>query len=224
MNIDRARGEPTRRQKVSLGYVSALPPRAGQGARAALALTSKLRVWLMISQKKRALLTTLLAIAMPVAATAQQSPTQQQVEGWFMELQQVHQQLEGIQMQALQDPQLSAAQEELGDEIRQAIEARDPRMGERMARVEALEAEAMDAQQSGNVDLLQALVVEAQQIQEHFMTVQQEVLEQPAIATKVSSFQARLERKMVEVNPDAQNLISRFRELETMIEQALRGG
>jgi hypothetical protein len=94
------------------------------------------------------------------------------------------------------------------------MERIDPAMDERMARIEALESEAASAQQQGDGQKLQQLMVEAQQIQFHFMSVQQQALEKPQIATRVADFQTRLERRMLEVNPQAQNLINRFRELE----------
>jgi chromosome segregation ATPase len=174
---------------------------------------------------KRALLTAALMVGLPMAAAAQAggAGSQAEVEGLLREMQQVHTQLEGLQQQALQDPQLSAAQEELGEEIKVAMERIDPQMEQRLSRIEALEGEAASAHQAGNGERLQELMAEAQQIQQHFMNVQQQALEQPQIATKVDAFQTRLERRMVEMNPEAEGLINRFRELETRL-MALMGG
>jgi cell fate (sporulation/competence/biofilm development) regulator YlbF (YheA/YmcA/DUF963 family) len=182
------------------------------------------------SRMKRALFTAAIVLGMPTMLVAQEAdhqtavPDQEELEAIFAELQQVHLQLEEIQMQALQDPQLSAAQEQLGEEIRQAMESHDPTMKDRMARVQALETEAANAHQAGDHDRLQLLMTEAQQLEEHFMAVQHHVLEEPAIATKVTAFQTQLERKMVEVDPDAQTLITRFRELEGRLQAAMRAG
>lgn len=181
----------------------------------------------MKSMMKRGLLTAAIVLGVPAIAVAQAPaalPNQQEVEGWLMELNDLHQQLEDIQRQALQDPALFAAQEELGEEIRMAMEQRDPSMAQRMARVESLESEAIGAQQSGDTQKLQELMAEAQQIQEHFMSVQQSVLDQPAIASKVDDFQVQLERKMLDVDPGSAGLITRFRELETKLQTAMRGG
>ena len=82
------------------------------------------------SRSTRAVLTALLALGLPAVAAAQApapaNASEAQVEEWFAEFQQVHQQLESIQAQALQDPQLSAAQEELGQEIQLAMATADP--------------------------------------------------------------------------------------------------
>jgi hypothetical protein len=176
---------------------------------------------------QRALLTASLMMFAPALANAQQAPaaaaTQQQLEALFQEFQQVHLQLESIQIQALQDPALAAAQEQLGQEIRQAMESTDPSLPQKISRIEALESEAMNAQQTGDANRLQQLMVEAQQIEEHFMTVQQQVLESPAIASKVSAFQTQLETKMKQVNPQTETLITRFRTLETQLASAMGG-
>jgi mevalonate kinase len=168
------------------------------------------------------------ALATPGILAAQQAPPatpdQQELEAIFAEFQQIHLQLEDIQMQALSDPQLNAAQEELGQEIRAAMEDRDPAIRQRIERMEALEGEAVSAQEAGDVDKLQALMTEAQTIEEQFLTVQQQVLEAPPIAAKIDAFQAQLERKMIEVDPGTATLIARFRELETRLEAALGGG
>lgn len=165
---------------------------------------------------------------LPAAALAQTpapaDPSEEQVEAWFNEFQQVHQQLEGIQAEALQDPALNAAQEELGEEIQLAMATADPNLDQRVARVQAIEAEAAAAQQEGDVERLQELMGEAQDIQNHFMQVQAATLEQPAIATKLAAFQEQLEARMIDINPEAQALMTRFRELEQRIEAALMPG
>jgi len=175
---------------------------------------------------RRALFTAALALGLPAMAITQEAAAadQQEVEGWLREMEQVHNQLESLQMQALQDPQLSRAQEQLGEDIRVAMERLDPAIQQRMARVEALEVEAVAAQQGNDVQKLQQLMQEAQQIQQHFMIVQQQVLEEPQIMAKVTDFQGQLERRMVEMNPQAQALISRFRELEGKLSAAMQSG
>jgi hypothetical protein len=151
----------------------------------------------------------------PGAATAR--ATAENVQAWFGEIGQIHEQLEEIQVRALQDPELSAAQAELGEQIKQAMEQADPALAQKLARMETMEQEAAAAQQAGNTAKLLELGAEAEGIQRQFLAAQEKALEQPAIAARVTAFQQRLERKMSEVNPDTQKLIARFRELEAKL-------
>ena len=163
------------------------------------------------------------AVAAPAVLVAQsgtepaQAPAQQEMDAVFLEFQQVHMQLEDIQNQALQDPQLNATQTEIGSEIRAAMEAQDPTMPDRIARMTTLETEAHAAQQSGDNARLEELVTEAQSIEQHLLALQQSVLQEPAMAARIADFQTQLERKMAEVNPETQALIARFRELESRL-------
>ena len=145
------------------------------------------------SRSLRVLLPALLLAALPVAAAAQQpsaAPAPQpgpppEVQGWLTELQQLHGRLEGIQQKALSDPTLSQAQEALGTSIRQAMNSIDPGLEQGLQRMQALETEAATAQQQGDQAKLQQIGLEAQQIQQKFMTAQQSALAQPELAAKV---------------------------------------
>jgi len=162
-------------------------------------------------------------IAPGQAPSQEEGATQQEMQSWFAELQQIHGQLESIQIRALQDPQISAAQEDLGVAIREAMEAADPTIEQQLARVETLENEASEANEAGNRERLEQLAAEAQAIQQHFMGLQEQVLVQPEFAGKLADFQTRLEEKMVEIDPIASTLINRFRELESKLAAAMGG-
>jgi chromosome segregation ATPase len=178
---------------------------------------------------KRTLLALVALVALPAALPAQQ-PQQpgaqipENVRPLLMEMQQLHVRLEGIQQQALEDPQLSAAQDALGESIKQTMETIDPTLTESMERVQDLETEAAEAQRSGDQAKLQQLAAEAEQIQTKFLTAQEQALQQPALAAQIDSFQTQLERKMAEVDPEAQALIERFKELQVQIASVMQGG
>src|SRR5690606_33697251 len=160
----------------------------------------------------------------PATGDTAPAPSGEGMQAWFTEMQEVHQQLEVIQQEALADPELSAKQEALGEEIRLAMEVVDPSMTQRMERVQELETEATAAQAAGDTEKLQQVIQEAQQIQEHFLNVQQTALSEPTMAAKLQDFQTALEAKMVEVDPEAETLIVRFRELEAKISALMNGG
>ncbi len=171
-----------------------------------------------------------LVLAVPSLVEAQQaaplSPAApgEEVEALLAEYEGLHRQLQGIQQRAMEDPDLAAAQIALGDRIRVAMESEDPTIAADLERAESLEVELQTAQQTGNAERLEELLAEAQEIEEHFVTVQQAVVSQTEIASAIGEFQAQLERKMHEVEPNAASLIQRFQELEMMLEQAFRAG
>lgn len=158
----------------------------------------------------------------PAAPTAPEGPSAE-LQGWLIELQQLHGRLEAIQAQALADPTLSAQQEELGTSIRAAMEAIDPALPQSMTRIQALESEAATAQQAGDQARLEQIGAEAQQIQAQFLNAQQQALQKPELAAQVEAFQVTLEAKMKEVDPEAEQLIARFQELEQKLSAAMQG-
>lgn len=181
---------------------------------------------------RRGVLTAFAALALPSALLAQESvappeqstlPEQEEVQGWLSEIQEIHGKLESIQRQALQDPELVAAQDALGASIKSAMEAADPTLELAMARVPLLEGEAQAAQTAGDQEKLQALSAEAEQIQRQFAAAQQQALQQPGLAAQVDAFQQQLEQKMAELDPAAGQLISRFKELESKLATMLQG-
>lgn len=175
-----------------------------------------------IRGSKTILLALFTLLLLPGALAAQGAPTpnpqmQEQVRTWLTEMQSIHERLESIQQRALQDPQLVTQQQALGESIKTAMEQIDPTLTQSMTRVQGLEVEAQAAQQSGDQAKLQKLAAEAERIQQRFISAQEQALRQPELASRITSFQTRLEKKMAEVDPEATKLIRRFRELESKV-------
>ncbi len=176
----------------------------------------------------RVFLVALATLVLPSTLFAQQPPApalqnQQQLETWFVELQQIGVQLGQIQAKALEDPALQAAQESLGTEVKTAMDRVDPGLSASVDRVAALEQEAVQAQQAGDHAKIEQLARELQQIQVRFITAQNQALQEPALAAKVEAFQTRLERRMIEIDPQSRQLIDRLRELEGKLQAASQG-
>lgn len=191
------------------------------------------------SNLKQAILATVFGIALPALAVAQGAPTptpapsaeetelspqELEMQEWYVELEQLHTQLETLQNQALADETLATRQEALGEEIRLAMEAQDSTTATQLGRMSTLEAEAMAAQEANDLPRLQELMVEANGIQEHLMTLQQQIVEEPAMAAKLDLFQTDLQQKMLQLNPNAQQIIDRYRELEEKLTAAMGAG
>lgn len=182
---------------------------------------------MMLSVVRRTLTAALLVTVVPAALMAQNGgpgstgdPDPAELERMFVEYQRVHMQLEGIQQQALADPALASAQEELGEEIQRAMESLDPTMKEWMARANVLEAEAHSVQQAGDDERLEELVAERDALTERFFALQQRVVSEPVIAMKVAGFQNRVQARMLEVDARTAEYIGRLRELEMVLQAA----
>lgn len=167
------------------------------------------------------------ALSAQVAAPAQapvDSAAAAQIQGWLAEIQQINGRLQELQQRAMQDPELAAEQEALGARIRTAMEEADPELQPSLERVEDLQAEAVAAEQQADTARLMEIGQELRQIEGQFMSAQQEALAQPQISSGLEAFQVALQSKLVELDPEAPQLIARFQELQQMLESALRPG
>lgn len=168
------------------------------------------------------LLVTFLPLAFPLLAVAQapagHAELPPEVRGWLSELDSIHTQLAQLQQQVLRDPELSARQDALGARMRDAMEAVDPTLAEAMNRIPDMEAEAAEAEARGNDARLVELSAEAQQIEQRFMSAQNQALEQsPELVAEVMDFQSTLQARILESDPRAEQLLSRMQELEQML-------
>lgn len=176
----------------------------------------------MIRTTLRTALFTLAVLAAPVAlhaqATEETSPSPEglppEATAWLTEIQQIHVQLSELQEIALQDPQLAARRDSLGNHIRVAMEAIDPSLAENMTRIQEMEEQAAQAQARSDDATLTQLRAEAQLIEQQFLSVQEQALQQPQLASELSTFQTLLQEKILAVSPDAPRLLARFQELE----------
>lgn len=147
-----------------------------------------------------------------------------QIQAWLAEIQQLNGRLLEVRQEALQDAELSASQEAIGARVRAAMEAADSTLITSMTRLEALQVEAQAAQQQGNGARLEELGAEVRAIEERFAAAQQQALSQPELSAEVQAFQERLQAKILELEPEAPQLIARFQELQQNLSAALGGG
>jgi chromosome segregation ATPase len=164
-------------------------------------------------------------VAAPAPADAPvDSAAAAQIQGWLAEIQQINGRLQELQQRAMQDPELAAEQEALGARIRTAMEAADPELQPSLERVEALQSEAVAAEQQADTARLMEIGEELRQIESRFMTAQEQALAQPEISSDLDAFQVALQSRLVELDPEAPQLIARFQELQQMLASALRPG
>lgn len=183
----------------------------------------------MIRRSRRSMLLAFAFVALPAGLVAQQrdarpspvsarrpAPAKRppEAQAWLSELQVLNAKLEAIQARALQDPQLMAAQQSLGGTIKAAMSRIDPMLEQNVARGRQLQQQALAARQKGDQATLNQLAGEMQAIQQRFFTVQQQVVQEPALAAQLKSFQDRVQKKMTSLDATTPGMIARFGELQ----------
>jgi hypothetical protein len=133
-----------------------------------------------------------------------------EVMAQIMEIQQIQQQLEPIQQQALQDPALASQLEGLQAKIETTMRQEG---AEVFARIEAFEAEMAAAEAAGDQERMQALMAEAQVLQQDAQALQAAVFQRPDIREPVAEFEAAQREAMIRIDPDAEPLLDRVDEL-----------
>jgi hypothetical protein len=179
------------------------------------------------NQIKRSLIPLFIFMVVPIALAAQQPdpavPPQLPAEAQELitEIQQIQAQLQPIQMEALQDSELMSAQEAFGARIQAAMIEMEPATTERLARLEALAAEAQAAEASQDEEKFGQIMVEGQQLEQQLQATQEQALQQPEVAAELDTLQTALVRKIIEVDPSAEQLLERLDELDTRLAMLL---
>jgi hypothetical protein len=183
----------------------------------------------MNRSSRRSLLLALALATLPAGLAAQQrsaapSPAAKdpQAQAWLSELQVLNAKLEALQARALQDPQLMAAQQALGGSIKTEMNRIDPTLEQSMARGKQLQTQAIAARQKGDDATLRQLAGEMQQIQQRFFSVQQRVVQEPALAAQLKSFQDRVQKRMTALDATTPTMIARFTELQGKLANAMK--
>lgn len=148
------------------------------------------------------------------AEAPQQQQQQQQMDPEAMalmgEAQELQQQLAPIQEEAMQDEALAAQLQELQERVQAAMRDENPELLERM---DELEADFMAAQESGDQERVQEVGMEAQTVQGELQALQSAVLEDPELSESVQAFEDAQRERMIEIDPEAGELIDRLDEI-----------
>lgn len=171
---------------------------------------------------RRSILAGLAACAVLAAPAVGQEPTPEQPQApvpdslvpVLMELQTLQQRLGAIQQQALEsDTTLQRRETELQTTIRSAMSEIDPEVEHATARLDTLQGMAMEAQAEQDTARLESLALEAQTLQEQLEAAQQQAMTRDDVASELEEFRRDLRVAMVQVDPEADELIDRFETL-----------
>jgi len=174
-----------------------------------------------------ALAVALLASA-PALAQEPPAPPQQElpdsVQELLQEFQDTQERFNQLQNRAIQEnPDLQERQEEIGVMVREAVAEIDPEAEARVERLEALEGEFMAAQERGDGEAVQALIMEAQEIQSAIESAQAQAFERDDIQEAIETFQADLMVAMSELDPEAEGMLARLQDLADQITAQMPG-
>jgi hypothetical protein len=160
----------------------------------------------------------------PAAVSAQDaSAVPAEVQEWIAELQQVEAQLQPLQAKALEAEDLKEEQAQVVKALVDQMVAADPENEARIARMEAILAEAATAQEAGDTAKIAALTTEASTLQPQIQAAQAEALAHPNVEPRIAAFQENLNKRIVAIDPDAKALIDRVAELQKRVNAAMGG-
>jgi len=127
-----------------------------------------------------------------------------------MEAQEIQQRLAALGQQVMEDPVVARQLESLQERIESAMQEEAPEL---VAQMESYQAEHAAATASGDQERAQQIEVDAQQAQAELQRVQTTVLERPAIAADIETFEETQRERMIALDPEAGELIDRLEEI-----------
>jgi predicted sugar kinase len=140
------------------------------------------------------------------------------------EFQETEARFSALQNQVIQgNSGLQSRQQEIGIMVNDAMREIDPRAESRIERLQALEQEAMAAQQEQDMATFQALMLEAQELQTALRATQEEALEREEVQDAIETFQADVLAAMSELDPEAETMLERLQELAERITTQMPG-
>lgn len=170
-------------------------------------------------------LLTLLVAAAPAAAQGggQGQGQMSEMQQLRQQIQKIDQQLRKIRQQALQDSALQAKQLELQEMIGSAAREADPQYKKKEDRLNEIQKKMQKAQQNQDTAQMRSLMMEGQKLQRDVSRTQRKVVQRDSIDAEIQAFQEQMQKKMVEIDPQAEELLDR-RDSLVQKYRAARGG
>ena len=133
----------------------------------------------------------------------------------MMEAQELQQRLQPLEQEAMQDPELAAMLEDVQERVETAMRDEDPELFEEMVR---LEEAFVAAQEAGDEERAQEVGMEAQGVYAQLQSLQQAVMDRPEIREPIEAFEEAHRERMLEIDPEAEELLDRMREIMAELE------
>lgn len=148
------------------------------------------------------------AAAAPAGADA--APMEAPAAAPAIDVQAITARIQAAQQAALQDPALSAANRAIGTLINATLPKVEPNYPAYAARAQTLKTDVAAAQAASDNAKLHELAAEATQLQANIAAAQEKAKNDPEVVAKLEAFKVDLFTKMVEIDPEVQDLVKQL--------------
>jgi hypothetical protein len=155
-------------------------------------------------------------------AQAADIPEDATPEELMAELQEINQELQRIQEQAMAKPELQERRAAVEDKLVAEMRDVDPDIEAKMERAETIEAEVLAAREEGAGDEeMHGLLAEYQQLHASLQATQEQAAQREAVTDEMDAFRDELVAEMTEVDPRAEQLIARAEAIIVRLQQQM---
>lgn len=138
----------------------------------------------------------------------------------LQKLQEIQQELAPIQQQAFQDSAVRRMARSLDQDLRAAMEEADPQTRQRITRLSSISQEARQARAESDTARMQRLMAESRRLQQRLQQTRNQVLDQEGeLQDQYEAFREKLEEAMIELNPEAEELLRQRDSLVTIVRE-----
>ncbi len=172
--------------------------------------------------KKGTVATCIVAVMFILSAMVLYSQqNQEEMQELYNESMQLNQQLQAIQQQAYEDPEISFQAEEFNNMIEELIYQADPEAEELLRKQESLEEEFYAAQSEQNSEKIAELQQEYRELDEELNPIRQKVFQREDVIQMQNELETQVLSKMQEIEPDTMNLIERLQVVQTKLNEMM---
>ncbi|MFO7767462.1 MAG: hypothetical protein R6W82_00640 [bacterium] len=156
----------------------------------------------------------------PVQDPEVQETGQDSLQALVQEAQQLQQELVSLQRKAISESEhLQQLEGALQDSVQAAMVEADSTILQTMARMEEIPQRFEAAQQAGDQEQLTMIQAEAQQLQAHYLRLQDQIMQRETIDEQMKDFREELLEVMVTIDPEAREMYERMEELSRLLDQ-----
>ena len=135
----------------------------------------------------------------------------------FQEYNQLNQQIQQLQQQAMNDEKISQKGEALEKEINKAMLKNNPEIKKSLDKRDNIISQYQSAEQSGDQQKMQSLGQEFQSVSQIIQTEQQKVIQEPEIGSQLQEFETLVMQKMESINPETPQLMAKLEQLKNKL-------
>lgn len=167
----------------------------------------------MLSKVLRAGSVAVALVIAPVHLAAQAAPAAAAADP-AQEIQQINTRLQEVQQQAMTDPAVQKENTDLNNTLNAAMERTGTEAKVALQRAETIKADVEAAQAAQDNAKLTELAEEAKALQATINAARAQAMKDPAVQKEIQEFRKALFKRMLEIEPKAQQMVTRLSELQ----------